>query len=557
MITAQENRPDWSGVYTELGIETPPYDDTPLSGHIANHAAIRPTSPALSFGPRLISYADLDLASRKLAKGLAQAGIGKGDVVGLHMPNVPQYMVALIAISRLGAIGSGVSPLLAPPELAHQIKDAGIKAIISLVDLMPALAAMPQIPACLQLVIQTNARDHLDAPDFDLLSVGDVKSVPYLALLDNDGDIAQTPCAYDDTFMIQYTGGTTGKPKGAMLTLRGMMYNTYQANAADPEFVAGEEVFATAFPLFHVAGLFFALCAMRAGGLFLMLPNPRDSQAFVDFMRAHPPTRLGCVPALYEMLLQTPGIDQVDYTQLKTIKTGAAPMAASTRQKLSAVMGAGKMADVFGMTETSPCYTMHPITRYKEGSVGIPIPGADVRIVDVETGTHELRAGEPGEIITSGVHVMKGYLNLPNETKNALRELDGRIWMYSGDVGYMDQEGYVFVQDRAKDMLIVGGFKVFSVEVEDKLKSLPDIAQCAIIGYPDRDRPGNDVVNLFVEKTPQCTASDDELRQGITEFCRANMAPYKVPKRIHFIDAIPLTPVGKIDKKALRANEPA
>ena len=152
---------------------------------------------------------------------------------------------------------------------------------------------------------------------------------------------------------------------------------------------------------------------------------------------------------------------------------------------------------------------------------------------------------------------MRGYLNLPEETDKALRMLDGRRWMYSGDVGYMDEEGYVFLCDRAKDMLIVGGFKVFSVEVEDKLKTLPEIAACAIIGYPDRDRPGNEVVNLFVERAPGTAGSDDEIAARITEFCRANMAPYKVPKRIHFIGAIPLTPVGKIDKKAMRAEQPA
>jgi long-chain acyl-CoA synthetase len=200
---------------------------------------------------------------------------------------------------------------------------------------------------------------------------------------------------------------------------------------------------------------------------------------------------------------------------------------------------------------------MHPTTRYKEGSVGIPVPGADVRIVDVETGTRILPPGETGEIITSGGHVMQGYLNLPAETAKALREMDGRLWMYSGDVGYMDDEGYVFVCDRAKDMLIVGGYKVFSVEVEDKLKGLPGIAQCAIIGYPDRHRPGNEVVNLFVERTPGHDATNDALRDAIAAFCRETMAPYKVPKRIHVIDAIPLTPVGKIDKKALRATEPA
>jgi len=205
------------------------------------------------------------------------------------------------------------------------------------------------------------------------------------------------------------------------------------------------------------------------------------------------------------------------------------------------------------MTETGPCYVTHPATRYKPGSIGIPIAGTDVRIMDSETGTKDMPLGEPGEICTAGPQVMKGYLGLPEESARALREIDGHIWMYSGDVGYMDEEGYIFLCDRAKDMLIVGGFKVFSVEVEDKLCTLPEIASCAIIGTADEKRPGNDIVNLYIQLEPDYTGRDEAaIKETITAFCRANMAPYKVPKQIYIIDEIPLTPVGKIDKKALR-----
>ncbi|MEM1160340.1 MAG: class I adenylate-forming enzyme family protein, partial [Pseudomonadota bacterium] len=502
------------------------------------------------------SFADLEAATGKLAKGLAGLGIGKGDVVGLHMPNIPQYMVALAALSRLGAIGSGLSPLLAPPEAAYQINDAGMKAVLSLSDLSPSLAKMADVPACLEFVIQTGPRDHLDAPDFELIPIGDRPVHRYLRVTDNDGAIGQTPVGPDDVFMIQYTGGTTGRPKGAMLGVRQLMHNFMQASAADPEYIAGKEVLASTFPMFHIAGLTFALCAMRTGGLFFLTPNPRDATHFVDLLKAHPPTRMAAVPAFYEMLLGEPEAANVDYSGLHVIKTGAAPMSGATRDRLISLMGPGKMADVFGMTETSPCYLMHPRNRYKPGSVGIPMPGADVRIADVEDRDRLLPPGEAGEIISAGVHVMQGYLNLPDETDKALRQLNGTRYMYSGDVGYMDKEGYVFLCDRAKDMLIVGGFKVFSVEVEDKLMGLPEVEQCAIIGFPDRARPGNDVVHLFVERPASAAEPEDAVRETITGFCRENMAPYKVPKRIHFIDAIPLTPVGKIDKKALRVEEP-
>ncbi|MEM7188268.1 MAG: class I adenylate-forming enzyme family protein [Pseudomonadota bacterium] len=551
-----QSKPDWSGVYAELGITEPPYDDSPLAAHVSRHAAERPEALSMAFGPKTYSFADLDLAARRLARGLSDMGIGKGDVIGLHMPNIPQYMVALAAISRLGAIGSGLSPLLAPPEIAYQINDANMKAVIGLADLAPMMEKMEDVPDCLEFVIQTGPLDHLHAPDFELTPIGDRPVHRYLDVSDNDGQIAQTLVDPDDIFMIQYTGGTTGRPKGAMLAVRQLMHNFMQASAADPEYIAGEEVLASTFPMFHIAGLTFALCAMRVGGLFFLTPNPRDAGHFVDLLKAHPPTRMAAVPAFYEMLLAEAEAADVDYSGLHVIKTGAAPMSADTRDRLIALMGPGKMADVFGMTETAPCYLMHPRNRYKPGAVGIPMPGADVRIADVEDRDKMLPPGEAGEIISAGVHVMKGYLNLPGETDKALRIIDGKRFMYSGDVGYMDEEGYVFLCDRAKDMLIVGGFKVFSVEVEDKLMGLPAVEQCAIIGYPDRDRPGNDVVNLFVQRSAGVGGSDAQLADEITAFCRENMAPYKVPKRIHVIDEIPLTPVGKIDKKALRAEEP-
>ncbi|MCP5090300.1 MAG: long-chain fatty acid--CoA ligase, partial [Gammaproteobacteria bacterium] len=245
----------------------------------------------------------------------------------------------------------------------------------------------------------------------------------------------------------------------------------------------------------------------------------------------------------------------IDFSNLKVAITGAAPLTTTDRERIEAVIGANTLSDLFGMTETGPVHVGSPHKRSKAGSIGIPVPGADTRIVDLESGTKEMPFGEAGEIVTSGPHVMKGYLNLPDETAKAMREWRGKTWMYTGDVGYMDEEGYIFLCDRAKDMLIVGGYKVFSVEVEDKLKSLDFIAESAIVGTPDERRPGNDIVNLYVELTPESRGRDTEsVREEIQKYCRANMAAYKVPRVIHIIDEIPLTPVGKIDKKVLRAR---
>ena len=253
------------------------------------------------------------------------------------------------------------------------------------------------------------------------------------------------------------------------------------------------------------------------------------------------------------MLLAHPGFKDVDFSGLKFAKSGAAPLTRTTYDNLSAVIGELKLADVFGMTETGPCHVCHPVSHYKLGSIGVPMPGTDLKIMDVETGTKEMPIGEPGEIATAGPQVMKGYLGLPEESARALREIDGQRYMFTGDVGYLDEDGYVFLCDRAKDMLVVGGFKVFSVEVEDKLKAHKDVAESAVIGAPDEARPGNDIVHLFVQRTPESEGSDKDAEGRIRDWIRANMAAYKVPKQIHFLDAIPLTPVGKIDKKKMRA----
>ncbi|HEY6876726.1 MAG TPA: AMP-binding protein, partial [Polyangiales bacterium] len=209
--------------------------------------------------------------------------------------------------------------------------------------------------------------------------------------------------------------------------------------------------------------------------------------------------------------------------------------------------------EVYGMTETAPVQTLNPSSRYKPGFVGVPVPGTEVRIVNAET-LEQLPVGETGEIIVTGPQVMQGYLAAPEATKTALREIDGRTWMFTGDVGFFDSEGYLKVCDRSKDMLIVGGYKVFSVEVETKLRALPFIAMCAVVGRPDTARPGNDIVQLYVQRLPNDTAPEAQREEEILAFCRQTLSPYKVPKEIFFVEAVPLTSVGKIDKKALRSR---
>jgi len=543
----------WLAFYEELGIQIPEFEDRPVGSYVEEHAKIRPDAPAVAYVETVLSYAELNAASNQLANAFIALGLKRGDVVGLHMPNIPQYVIAVIAISKIGAIGTGLSPLLAPPELAHQIDDGHVKAIISLSELSGALAKMPDAPKSLKTIIVTGSADFLTRAPFECPTIKGVEVLPYLGLTDPaDDEFQQVDVNWNDTFMIQYTGGTTGKPKGAMLSHRNVMHNGAQTTSIN-EWETGRETIISAFPMFHIAGLSNALSSARYGGLLVLVPNPRDTDFICQQIKAFPPTILAGVPALYDMMAANPKFAKSDFSQLKTALTGAAPLTRTSYDALSAIIGEGKISDVFGMTETSPCYTGHPPKRYKIGSVGIPMPGVTVRIRDIETGVEEMPIGEPGEIICSGPQVMKGYLNLPEQTAHALREIDGEQYMFSGDVGYMDEDGYIFLCDRAKDMLIVGGYKVFSVEVEDKLCSLPEVAVCAVVGAEDAERPGNDIVHLFVELSAMHKGDNpDSVTEKIIQFCREAMAPYKVPKHVHFIDSIPLTPVGKIDKKALR-----
>lgn len=544
----------WLKIHEELGAAPPDFDDTPFGGYLENHAKDRPEAIAYRFMQNATDYGTLNRLANQLANALSDLGVKRGDVVGFHMPNIPQYVIAVSAVSKLGATGSGVSPLLAPPELVHQINDAGISVLISLTDFAPALSAMPEIPSGLKHVISVGAGDTLGAPDVEAIDLPGVDGHTWQGVIADRSDaFSQVDVDPHDTFMIQYTGGTTGKPKGAEISHRNVLHNPRMVAALDPDVEMYTERYASAFPFFHIAGFSMMCGAMIYGAEICLLPNPRDIDHFVGVMKANPPTILAGVPALYDMFLAHPEFKDIDFSNLKFAKSGAAPLTRTTYDNLSAVIGELKLADVFGMTETGPCHVCHPVSRYKLGSVGVPMPGTDLKIMDVETGTKEMPTGEPGEIATCGPQVMKGYLGLPEESARALREIDGKRYMFTGDVGYLDEDGYLFLCDRAKDMLVVGGFKVFSVEIEDKLKAHPDVSESAIVGSPDEARPGNDIVHLFVQRTADSEGSNEEAETRIREWIRANMSPYKVPKHIHFLDEIPLTPVGKIDKKKMRA----
>ncbi|ALO45068.1 class I adenylate-forming enzyme family protein [Pseudohongiella spirulinae] len=544
----------------------PAVPDESIPEIVERHVAEAPDAPCLYYLGVTLTISQINDLANRLANRMRELGIERGDVIGLHLPNSPQYVIGLLAAAKLGCPASGVSPLLKADEIVYQVANAHIRLLISLDQLFAPLASkldgrLPTVKA----VMTTGPIDFL--PGWKKWLAGVTGKVPKVELPDlthirtvnfwpdvkkaNNSRVFE-PCRLEDVFMIQYTGGTTGNPKGAELSLHNIMSNVIQ-NETVSSYDVGKETFATVLPWFHIAGLSALFMGLRKRALMIVVPNPRDVKSFCQAMLKHPPTVLGNVPTLYQMLLEEPLFKKVDFSRLKIAVSGAAPAPVELIRKVEEIIGQGKYCEAYGLTETSPTLTMNPPGRARPGTIGLPLPGTDIRIVDAETGKHEMPVDEPGELIARGPQVFRGYLGLPEESNKALRSFDGKTYFYTGDVAKKDQDGYITICDRAKDMLIVGGYKVFSVEVENKLKELEEIELSAVIGTPDEERPGNDIVNLYVQLSKVGRERGDAaVKEKILAYCRDTMAPFKVPKYIHIVAQIPLTPVGKVDKKALR-----
>lgn len=527
----------------------------------------KPERTALHFLGTRITFRELDELSDRFVSFLQGCGCGAGDVVGIQLPNIPEYPIALVGALKAGCAVTGISPLLTPKEMKYQINDAGAKVVVILDALFEErlLKIQHDIPAA-KHIVTANVGDSLPwikrflgrllkkIPSGKIVPIDGKTVLPFQQVLavnaPTSGRAEITP---DHTCLIQYTGGTTGLPKGTELTHRNIVANTVHVK----DWVGwnmGEDVLCSAFPYFHLAGLAFGMVAMSTSNTQCLIPDPRNTDHFCKEIDQHRPTVLANVPTLYQMLLDNPRFAGLDFSMLKICLSGAAPFSVEGIKSFEKVVGGGKVMEVYGMTETSPLITMNPYQGLKKiGSVGVPIQNTRVKLVNLETGDAEVAAGEEGELIVQGPQVMKGYYNKPEETRHALRTFQGETWLFTGDVARMDEDGFFYIVDRAKDMLIVGGYKVFSREVEETLYQLPEIEFCAIVGVPNPDRPGSELVKAVVQLSEKGRSqSRAEVEKKIMDYCRENMAPYKVPKTIEVVDAIPLTAVGKVDKKALR-----
>ena len=513
--------------------------------------------PAFSNFGRTISYRQLELMSRAFGAWLQkEARLERGDRIALMMPNVLQYPIALYGALRAGLVVVNTNPLYTHRELEHQLKDSGAKAIVVFEN------AAHVLQECLaetdvECVIVTGIGDLLGFPkgpivNFTLRAVR--KQVkPYLlpdahsfAEVLEQGkwvDLDEVPLTLEDIAFLQYTGGTTGVAKGATLTHRNMVANTLQADAWLLQYSAERDKPQTvlgALPFYHIFALTsIALLWLREGGHTILITNPRDMKSFVSDLKKYRCTVYYGVNTLYNGLLHAPGFDEVDFSRLLTCVAGGMALQQAVAERWKARTGC-TLSQGWGLTETSPIATTNPRNIEFNNSIGLPMPSTEISIVDDQG--QELGPGEVGEICVRGPQVMRGYWNRPDETQKVM--LAGG-WLRTGDLGRIDAGGFVYIEDRKKDMILVSGFNVYPNEVEGVLAKHAGVLEVAAVSQPD-EHSGEVVAVFVVRKDPNLTAHQ------LIEFSRTELTGYKVPRHVYFRTELPKTNVGKILRRALR-----
>jgi long-chain acyl-CoA synthetase len=506
-----------------------------------------------------ITFGELDALSAAFGAFLQSKGLTKGSRVALMMPNVLQYPVCLFGVLRAGCTVVNVNPLYTPRELEHQLKDSGTETIVVLENfahvLQEVISATP-----VRNVIVTSLGEMLGLKGLIVnFVVRHVKKLvpPYVlpgtipfskAMADGKGRTLQkVPLDHDDIAFLQYTGGTTGVAKGAMLLHRNIVANLLQARAWLQPFLSmdgSQHVIITALPLYHIFSLTAnCLVFMTLGAENILIPNPRDMPGFVAELKKHKFTAITGVNTLFNGLLNTPGFSDVDFSHLQISLGGGAAVQQAVAERWKQVTKV-TLVEAYGLTETSPAAIINPLDlREYNGCIGLPISSTDVQLRD-DAG-NEVGLGVPGEICVKGPQVMAGYWNRPDETAKVI-DKDG--WLATGDVGVVDERGFFKIVDRKKDMVLVSGFNVYPNEIEAVVAMLPGVLECAVIGVAD-DKTGEAVKVCIVKKDPNLTEAE------VLAHCRAHLTGYKIPRYVAFRSELPKTNVGKILRRELREQE--
>jgi len=548
------------------------YPTIPVHRLLENAAQEHSHAPFVVFNDHAQTYAEVDAMANRIANFLIAHGIRTGDRVALFLPNVPHYPAVFFGVLKAGAISVTCNPTYSVPELNYQLADSGARCLFAMdhpVLYTTACAALHG--TAVETVVYCNISTFLPVHErmlgklFGKIPHAEQHVAQHVSFDDVLHQAPATPPAIEldpqhDLALIQYTGGTTGLPKGASVTHGNIIANLYAINAwVHPvdeqgqigQMVVGGECFLGVLPWYHAFGLLMTLLAsVVLASKLICVPDPRaGTPPFSEILRLiahHRATVLNGVPTLFSALINHAHIDHYDLRSLKMCSCGAAPLAQELARQFEAKTGA-VLYEGYGMTEASAGLICNPTNRKdrKLGTLGLPLPGTDILVVDVETGMQELPAGEDGELAANGPQIMAGYWNRPTETAAVMREFHGRRYLLTGDIGHMDEEGFFILTDRKKDIVIVGGYKAYPREIEEVLYTHPRVALAAVIGVPDSHL--GQTVKAFV----QLKEGESVTARELIQFCKERLAGYKVPRSIEFRTSLPLSPVGKVLKREL------
>jgi long-chain acyl-CoA synthetase len=533
------------------------YERTPMTQALARTARELPDKTALVFVDSKITYRQLNDMANRFANALIDMGVKPGDKVAMLMPNMPQLAAAVYGAWRAGAVVVMNNPLYTDVELEYQFNNSGSTFLVAIDLICPRMIALRPKTKIKNLVV-AHIRDHLKFPKKQLLPIvakDKHRKIPPTPNVHEWMDILkkypatdpQIPVDFEGLACLQYTGGTTGVSKGVMLTHANLSKNVQQIIAWFPGFNKGEINQLGVLPIFHSFGL---TCCMNLcvwmGWNDVLIPRP-EPQAILEAIHKYKINFFPAVPTMYVGVLNHPEASKFDLTSIKGCFSGAAPLPVEVIKDFEAKTGS-QICEGYGLSETSPVATTNPYKgKTKVGSIGLPMPDTDLKIVDLVDGTKELPVGEAGEILIKGPQVTSGYYQMPEETANALK--DG--WLYTGDIGKMDEEGYFYIVDRKKDMVIAGGYNIYPREIDEVLFEHPKILEACAVGIPDPYR--GETIKAFVVLKPGETLTGEE----VIKYCAEKLAKYKVPKTVEFMTALPKSGVGKILRKELRAMEMA
>lgn len=514
---------------------------------------------AVHFMGRDVTYAELAGHIESLATALADLGVKKGDRVAIHLPNSTQFPIAYFAALSLGAVVVPCNPLYVAREMQYQLKDSGAETIITLTRFYKMIKEI-QPETKLKNIIVSNIKDFFPGfLKFLYTVVKEKKEGDRVSLLTGDHSFTELLAKYkdqvppvvevkpEDRAIFLYTGGTTGVSKGAVLKHSNLVANMFQVKSWCTDYQDGKEVALGVLPFFHSYGLTTVLnLGLLNGGKLVLLPKfvLEDVLKTIDKQK---PTLFPGVPTIYVAINNAPDLHKYDIKSIRICISGAAPLPVEVQQQFEKNTG-GRLVEGYGLSETSPVTHANPVYgKRKPGSIGLPMPDTEYKIVDVETGEKELPIGEIGEICLRGPQVMEGYLNMPEETAQSIRN----GWFYTGDIAKADEEGYAYIVDRKKDMVIAGGYNIYPRDIEEVLYTHPKIMEVAVAGINDPYR-GETIKAYIVLKDGETMTADE-----VYEHCKANLAPYKVPKMVEFRAELPKTMIGKVLRRMLREEEEA